>query len=303
MVKPAARKQAVVHAREEFGVSERRACGLMRIGRSSFRYRSVGQLYPQLRERLLELAAQRVRFGYRRLQVLLRREGYVVNHKRVYRLYRQEGLSVRKKQRKRYRSIARQPLRLPEGLNERWSMDFLSDCLSDGRRLKVLSVLDEFSRESLALPVDTSISGSRVARILDDIAAERGRYPEAMVTDNGPEFTSRALDLWAYRHGVQLHFIEPGKPVQNALIESFNGKFRDECLNQHWFINLQDARNKIESWRMDYNHVRPHSSLGQETPAEFARQFSELRSPPAPFALKTVVAMDKGTMVNHEQLS
>jgi putative transposase len=302
MVKPAARKQAVVHAREVFGVSERRASGLMRIGRSSFRYRSVRRPCAKLRERLIELAAQRLRFGYRRLHVLLRREGYVVNHKRVYRMYRQEGLSVRKKKRKRYTCIVRKPLSLPGGINERWSMDFLSDCLSDGRRLKVLTVLDDFSRESLALPADTSISGSRVTRILDELAVERG-YPQVIVTDNGPEFTSRALDLWAYQHGVRLHFIEPGKPVQNALIESFNGKFRDECLNQHWFINLQDARNKIESWRMDYNHVRPHSSLGQETPAEFARQFSELRSPPAPFALKTVVAMDKGTMVNHEQLS
>ena len=302
MVKPAARKQAVVHARDEFRLSERRACGLMGIGRSSFRYHSVREPYPQLRQRLLALAAERVRFGYRRLQVLLRREGYRVNHKRVYRLYRQEGLSVRKKQRKHYRSVERKPLSLPEGINQRWSMDFVSDCLSSGRRLKVLSVLDEFSRESLALPLDTSISGGRVTRVLDEIAAERG-YPEVIVTDNGPEFTSRALDIWAYRHGVQLHFIDPGKPVQNALIESFNGRFRDECLNQHWFTDLNDARITIESWRMDYNHVRPHGSLGQETPSEFARQFSELRSPSAPFALKTVVAMNKGTMFNHEQLS
>ena len=226
----------------------------------------------------------------------------MVNHKRVYRLYRQEGLSVRKKQRKRYRSVERKPLSLPEGINQRWSMDFVSDCLSSGRRLKVLSVLDEFSRESLALPVDTSISGGRVTRVLDEIAVERG-YPEVIVTDNGPEFTSRALDIWAYRHGVQLHFIDPGKPVQNALIESFNGKLRDECLNQHWFTDLHDARITIESWRMDYNQVRPHSSLRDETPAAFARQSSELRSPPAPCALKTVVAMEKGTMFNHEQLS
>ena len=162
--------------------------------------------------------------------------------------------------------------------------------------------MDDFSRESLVLEVDTSITGGRVARVLDEIAAKHG-YPRTIVTDNGPEFTSRALDAWAYKRGVDLHFIEPGKPVQNAFVESFNGRFRDECLNQHWFTDMEDARIKIEFWRRDYNHVRPHGSLGQETPAEFARQFLDLRSPMAPCALKTGIDNDGGMSFNHGGLS
>jgi len=297
MVKPAARRQAVLHARKVFGVSERRACGLMSIGRSSYRYRSRRNGWPGLRQRLVELASQRIRFGYRRLHVLLCREGFGVNHKRIYRMYRQEGLVVRRKKRKRRTSVARKPLVMPRRVNERWSMDFLSDYLADGRRLKVFSVLDDFSRESLALTVDTSITGGRVARVLDGLAARRG-YPDGIVMDNGPEFTSRALDAWAYKHGVKLDFIEPGKPAQNAFAESFNGRFRDECLNQHWFIDMKDARQKIEVWRIDYNQVRPHGSLNKKTPEEFALQFSDPRSPSAPCDLKTAVDIKGGLSFN-----
>jgi putative transposase len=294
MVKPAARRQAVLVAREEFKLSERRACGLVVLNRSSCRYGAKRQDWPGLRQRLLELAEQRVRFGYRRLHLMLRREGFEVNHKRVYRLYRLENLSVRRRKRKRTQ-VERQPIVLPEGINQRWSMDFVSVCLEDGRRLKVLAIVDDFSRECLALEVDTSIPGSRVVRVLEQLAVTRG-LPDTIVTDNGPEFTSRAMDAWAYRNGVNLHFIDPGKPVQNAIIESFNGKFRDECLSQHWFNSLQDARNKIEEWRTDYNDVRPHSSLGNETPAAFARQAAELRSPTAPFALLPVMDINHGSL-------
>lgn len=301
MVKPAARRKAVRHVQRKFGVSERRACGLAGISRSSQHYKPKRKGWPRLHKRLLELAAQRKRFGYRRLHVLLRREGFEVNHKRVYRLYKLEGLAVRKKKRKRMASAARTPMELPTRPNQQWSMDFLSDCLFDGRRLKVLAVLDNFNREALVLEVDTSITGRRVKRILDEIAAERG-YPESITSDNGPEFTSRVMDAWAYKHGIKLDFIDPGKPVQNALVESFNGRFRDECLNENWFTSLDDARTKIESWRWDYNWVRPHGSLGQETPVEFAKQSSGLRPPSAASAQKTAVA-NKEQLINNKELS
>lgn len=291
---PAARRQAAALAREEFWLSERRACGLVMLNRSSFRYAARRREWPGLRERLRELAGLRVRFGYRRLHWMLRREGFMVNHKRVYRLYRQENLAVRRRQRKR-RPAERQPAGLPEGINQRWSMDFVSDCLEDGRKLKIFALVDDFSRECLALEVDTSLPGQRVVQVLERLAARRG-LPGAIVSDNGPEFTGRALDAWAYRTGVKMHFIEPGKPVQNAFVESFNGKFRDECLSQHWFGSLQDARETIEEWRCDYNEVRPHSSLGNRAPADFARKAAELRSPTAPSALLPVVDINHGSL-------
>ena len=302
MVKPVARRQAVLHALKLFGVSERRACGLMRIGRSSYRYSSRRKPWPRLRARMIELAAERIRFGYRRLHVMLCREGFAVNHKRVYRMYKQEGLIVRKKKRKKRTSVAREPMKIPCQANERWSMDFLSDYINDGRRLRVFGVLDDFSRESLALIADTSITGTRVARVLDELAKTRG-YPKSIVMDNGPEFTSRALDAWAYRRGVKLHFIAPGKPTQNAFAESFNARFRDECLNQHWFVNMADARLVIENWRIDYNQVRPHGSLAKKTPEEFARQRSDLRSPTAPCDLNAVIDIEGGMSFKQEELS
>lgn len=257
-------------------MSERRACGLAGIKRSSFRYRGKNGDDAELKERLRILAVERVRFGYRRLCVLLRREGMIVNHKRVYRIYRKENLAVRSRKGKRRSSFLRQPISAPDQPNQRWSMDFMSDATSDGRRLRILNVVDDFTRESLAICVDSSIPGARVVRTLDRLASERG-LPQVIVTDNGPEFTGKALFLWAYANNVRLHFIEPAKPVQNAFVESFNGKFRDECLNQHWFYNLEDARQKIEVWRLDYNLNRPHSALGYQTPTQFAKFAAALR--------------------------
>jgi len=215
-----------------------------------------------------ELAAARPRFGYRRLHVLLRREGRVVNRKRVYRLYRREGLAVRKRPRKKLRAVRPMPLPSPSRVNERWAMDFVHDYLADGRRLRTLNVLDAFTRECHAIEVDTSLAGGRVARVLDELVAKHGK-PEGITVDNGPEFVSQALDRWAFANGVTLHFIQPGKPVQNAHVESFNGRFRDECLSQAHFPTLARARVEIELWRIDYNDVRPHSALDYRTPAAF----------------------------------
>jgi putative transposase len=222
-----------------------------------------------LREALESLAAARPRFGYRRLHVLLRRGGETVNHKRVYRVYRDAGLAVRRKGRKRVAQANRQPRVAARTANEQWSMDFMSDSLADGRCFRVLNVVDDATRQALATEVDCSLPGARVARVLERLVSERGR-PRRIVVDNGPEFTSRALDLWAYEAGVEFVFIRPGKPIENCFVESFNGKMRDECLNAHWFTSLAEARRVIELWRLDYNHVRPHSSLGGLTPVEFA---------------------------------
>jgi putative transposase len=195
----------------------------------------------------------------------------IVNHKRVYRLYREEGLTVRRRRRKRVSREARLPLPAPVGPNELWSLDFMSDALAWGRRIRLLCVIDAFTRESLAIEVDTSLPAWRVAQVLDRLIVGRGQAPVEIVMDNGPELTSRALDQWAYERGVRLHFIDPGKPQQNAFIESFNGRFRDECLNEHWFLTLADAQRITEDWRVDYNRNRPHTSLGNLTPLEFAR--------------------------------
>jgi len=261
-------------------LSERRACGLAGLGRSSFRYQQREWEESGLTERLKQLATERRRFGYRRLTVLLNREGREVNHKRVYRLYREEGLSVRRRKRKRIGAVERQALGLPTRTNERWSMDFVSDGLGDGRKFRSLNIVDDYSRECVAAEVDTSIPGGRVVRVLERLGELRG-LPEILVTDNGPEFAGQALDVWAYERGVKLHFIQPGKPIQNAFIESFNGKMRDECLNEHWFRTLSEARQRIEAWRRDYNEVRPHSSLANRTPQEFTARAATLRSPTA----------------------
>ena len=237
---PATRRETMHRVQERWGFSERRACRLMGIHRSVARYRRVGSDAPELLKRLRSLAAERRRFGYRRLWVLLRREGFGVNHKRVYRLYREEGLSVRRRKRKRMAGIARVPTMAPERPNQRWSMDFVSDALASGRRIRVLTVIDDFTRESLAMEVDTSLPGLRVTRVLDRLAIDRG-LPELITVDNGPEFAGRILDAWAYAHGVHLHFIDPGKPVQNAYIESFNGRLRDECLNEHCNLEVHEA--------------------------------------------------------------
>lgn len=203
-------------------------------------------------------------------------DGFQVNHKRIYRLYRLEDLSVRRKLRKKMaRNAPRTVLPPPSRPKQRWSMDFVSDALENGRRFRTLNIVDDFTRENLAILVETSISGARVARLLDELVAARGK-PELIITDNGPEFAGKAMDVWSSRAGVKHHFIRPGKPVENAYIESFKGRFRDECLNTNWFRSLDDARNEIESWRIDYNHVRPHSSLEGATPIEFAQTYSGL---------------------------
>jgi putative transposase len=273
LVKPAARRAAVRHVQAQWPRSERRACGLIELGRSTMRYRGRSRDDTAVRARLRELAAEKRRWGYRRLCWQLRREGMPVNHKRVERIYREEGLSLRRKKRKRACSVARTRAPEPVRPNEVWCLDFVHDQLYWGRRFRVLNVLDVFTREALAIEVDTSISGARVARVLDRVVAERGQTPTLIVMDNGPELTSRALDQWAYARGVRLHFIEPGKPVQNAFIESFNDKFRDECLNEHWFTTIWDVREKTQRFQREYNRERPHSSLGNQTPEEFRAAF------------------------------
>lgn len=272
--------------RSEYRRSERRACQLLGVGRSSCRYQERRPDDQALRERLRELAGERRRFGYRRLTVMLRREGWPLNHKRVYRWYRIEGLGVRRTQRKRLKAAARTLLAVPTRANQVWTMDFMHDNLASGRKFRTLNLMDGFTRESPRIEVDTSLPGLRVMRVLEEIAQQRG-YPKAIQVDNGPEFASRMVDQWAFEHGVELHFIAPGKPTENAHIESFNGKFRDECLNENWFMNLQEARMKIEAWRRDYNQARPHSALGYQTPEEFAAQAARGASPPTPLAFLT----------------
>jgi putative transposase len=265
-VKPAQKRAVAHYFRTGFRVSERRACRLAGVARSSYRYRSQATDQTALRLRLRDLAATRVRYGYRRLHVLLRREGWRVNHKRVYRLYREEGLGIRVKRRKKLASAARvQPAPATKPL-ERWSLDFLTDSLADGRRFRVLTIVDNVSRVSPAIEVGISLTGERVVEVLERLKRTTGT-PARVAVDNGPEFISRALDAWAYQNGVQLEFSRPGKPTDNAFAESFNGHFRAECLDCHWFASLEEARHAIEAWRIEYNTERPHRALGQATPA------------------------------------
>ena len=249
--------------------SQRRACTLVGLQAKTYRYASRRSDDAPIRHRLLELAQQRRRFGYRRLHLLLRREGVMLNHKKLYRLYREERLMVRKRGGRKRAIGTRAPMALPQGPNQRWSLDFVSDALACGRKFRVLAVVDDFTRECLALIVDNSLSGIRVARELDRIVERRGR-PCLVVSDNGTELTSRAILGWQQDQGIEWHYIAPGKPTQNSFIESFNGRLRDECLNEHLFANLAEARRTIEAWRVDYNTTRPHSSLGGLTPTEFA---------------------------------
>ena len=252
------------------GLSERRACGLVEITRRSFRRPASPDRNAELRKRLRALAEQRRRWGCPRLYRMLRRDGLNVNHKRVERIYRQEGLSLGRRQKRKRVSHLRVVRPLPTGANQMWAMDFIHDCLWSGRRYRALAVIDHWSRENLAIEIDVSLTGQRVKRVLERLRAIRG-LPEVILTDNGPEFTGRVLDEWAGDNHVQLQFIEPGKPIQNAFIESFNSRLREECLNEHVFVSLDDARRKIEAWRQDYNQVRPHSSLGHLTPDGFSR--------------------------------
>jgi len=271
MVSPAARRLAVGWLQDGFGVSQRRSCRVLGAVRSTVQYQSRRADDTALRAELRILAAQRRRFGYRRLAVLLRRAGQRINHKKVYRIYREEGLAVRRRKRKKLAAGVRIVLASPTQPNQRWSMDFMGDSLASGRPFRILNIVDDYSREAIATEVDSSMPGLRVVRVLEQIASTRP-LPTTIVCDNGPEFTGRTLDAWAYARGVQLHFIRPGKPIENAFAESFNGKMRDECLNESWFADLGEARTKIGLWRIDYNEVRPHSALGNRTPTEYARR-------------------------------
>jgi putative transposase len=269
-------RRAVGFLEDEFQVSERRACRAIGTPRSSCQYRPVRSEPTELMNRLRDLAARRPRYGYRRLHVLLRRDGFCMNHKRIWRLYRTEGLAVRRKKRRKLAAGLRVVLPPPTRPNQMWAADFMADSLATGRTFRTLNIIDCFTREAIGIEIDTSIPGERVVRVLDRVGEHR-KLPEVVVVDNGPEFAGKALDRWAYEHGVKIHFIRPGKPVENSFIESFsddearsNGKFRDECLNESWFVNLADARREIESWRLDYNRARPHSSLGNLSPEQFA---------------------------------
>jgi putative transposase len=269
MVSPQVKRQAVDLLRAERGLRVTRACGLVGISRSLYAYRSRRPDSAALRQRIYDLAGEKRRYGYRRIHVLLRREGWRVNRKRTYRLYRDAGLAVRRRKRKRIGPFERKPLPSPTAVNRSWSMDFVSDGLCNGRKLRCLTIVDNYSRECPAIEVDTSINGRRVVAVLERLADLRG-LPLSITVDHGPEFEGRVLDEWAYRRGVTLNFIRPGKPVENAYVESFNGRFRDECLNEHWFLSMAHAREVIEKWRIEYNTERPHSSLGNVPPEEFA---------------------------------
>ena len=253
---------------EDYVISERRACRLVMLHRSVCRYRAHGRDDRALRLRLKELAYARPRYGYRRLTTLLQREGWLVNHKRVHRIYREEELMVRTKRRKRRMAEVRVKLLPATQVGERWSIDFVSDQLADGRRFRVLTAVDHVSRECVCLMAAQSIPSQAVTEALDEAMDIYGQ-PEAITMDNGTEFACNHFDQWAYRRGIQLDFITPGRPVENGIIESFNGKLRDECLNVHWFESLADARAEIEAWRQEYNQTRPHSSLGNRAPAEY----------------------------------
>jgi len=269
VVTPAAGRQAVVHLCVEHGVSQRRACAALQIDRSSVRYKSVRSDDRDLREAMKKVAAERRRFGYRRIHVMLQRQGLYMNQKKLRRLYREEKLQVRKRGGRKRALGTRRPMVLPCRANERWSLDFVSDAFTDGRKFRVLAVIDDFSRECLALVADTSLSGLRVTRELDVLVKQRGK-PITIVSDNGTELTSIAVLRWCQETSVEWHYIAPGKPMQNGFVESFNGSLRDECLNETLFSSLSEARTEITKWKEDYNRERPHSSLGNMTPIEFA---------------------------------
>lgn len=270
MVTPVARREAVAHLCQTYEVSQRRACTAIVAERSSVRYRSLRPDDGGVRARLRELAAIRRRFGYRRLHILLRREGVHMNHKRLRRLYAEERLQVRRRGGRKRALGTRAPMTIPQGPNQRWSLDFVSDALTDSRRFRILAVVDDFTRECLCLVADTSLSGMRVGRELDTIIAERGR-PAICVSDNGTELTGMAMLRWSQETQVEWHYIAPGKPQQNAFVESFNSRLRDELLNETLFTSLAHVREALATWKDDYNTVRPHSALGNLAPAIYAK--------------------------------
>ena len=269
MVTPVARREVVAHLCRSYAVSQRRACEVIGVDRSSIRYRLRRRDDGHVRARLRELAAVRRRFGYRRLHLLLEREGLHINHKKLRRLYAAERLQVRRRNVRRRALGTRAPLTLPQGPNQRWSLDFVSDAMTDGRRFRILTVVDDFTRECLCLAADTSLPGVRVVRELNAVVAMRGR-PAMCVSDNGTELTGMAILRWCQETGIAWHYIAPGKPQQNAFIESFNGRLRDELLNETLFTSLAHARAVLANWMVDYNTIRPHSSIGNRPPAVYA---------------------------------
>jgi putative transposase len=266
MVTPAAKRQAVAHLCSSFEVSQRRACEVIGADRSSVRYLSLRPDDAAIRSRLRALASVRRRFGYRRLLIMLRGEGVLINHKKLRRLYAEERLQVRRRGGRKRALGTRAPMALPQGPNQRWSLDFVSDTLTDSRRFRILAVVDDFTRECIALVADTSLSGTRVGRELDAAIARRGR-PMMIVSDNGTELTSMAILRWSQLTRIEWHYIAPGKPQQNAFVESFNGRLRDELLNETLFLSLDHARELLAEWQDDYNTVRPHSGIGNQPPS------------------------------------
>lgn len=256
--------------RQEFGVSERRACRVVGQQRSTQRYVSRQLELPGLREAIREVAHEQPRYGYRRVHWQIRQRGFGIGQRRVRRIYAEEGLSVRRRRRRRLKPVARRPMSLPARPGQRWSMDFVHDQFADGRCFRVFAVVDDFTRESVVMVAGVSLTSADAAVALCKAILERGR-PDALVCDNGPEFTSSYFEQWAARQGIEVQFIEPGKPMQNAFAESFNGRFRDECLNTNWFESLADARRLISAWRKHYNERRPHGSLGNLPPSTFHR--------------------------------
>ena len=269
---PKAKRAAAQWVAARFGLSERRVCRLLALDRNTLRYRRRGPEDAALRTRIREIAESKRRYGCPRIYVRLRREGWPVNHKKVERMYRDEGLSLRQRRRKKAAAVPRIALPQPTRPGLCYALDFVHDRLVTGRRFKCLTMIDPCSKEGPVIEVDVSIGGARVCRILERVFLTRP-LPETLMLDNGPEFSGTALDAWAAQHGVHLHFIQPGKPVQNAFIESFNGKFRDECLNEHWFLTLQEAQLVIEAWRREYNEERTHSTIGDVTPQEFITNY------------------------------
>jgi putative transposase len=272
VVKPSRRRPLVDHLRDHYRTSERHACQVLRVVRGTYRYQSHQKPWTELRARIRELAQARVRYGYRKLRVLLHREGWKVGHYLVYRLYQEEGLVLKRPSSRKRKAIRHREERfVATAPNQAWSLDFVSDPLEDGTRFRSLTILDVYTRECVALEAGQSLKGEDVVRVLDRLKQQRG-VPKLLFCDNGAEFTSQVMDLWAYQNGVKIDFSRPGKPTDNAYVESFNGTFRAECLNAHWFRTLEEARMLISRWRQEYHDSRPHRALGERTPSEFARQ-------------------------------
>jgi putative transposase len=272
MARPALKRPVVEYIHDHYGLPRRRACRLLRLHRSVLYYRSVKNPRLELRARMRELARIRVRFGYRKLHILLQREGWPVGRHLAYRVYGEEGLQLRSKlPRRRKMVVTRRERFVPRRTNEAWSLDFVSDQLANGQRFRALTIVDVFSREALAIAVGQHLRAENVVEVCNRLVAQR-QAPKRIFVDNGSEFSGRLMDLWAYHHGVQIDFSRPGKPTDNCFVETFNGSLRDECLNVHWFESMNDAKAKIEAWRLDYNVSRPHQALKERTPAEFAAQ-------------------------------